>query len=88
MEALPIEERKNILESEISKYVKQGWRVTTRTDTSAQLTRDKKASCGLALILALFLVVPAILYLLLYRGTENLYLIVDEQGKVDITASQ
>lgn len=88
MEALLTEERKKILEAEISKYVKTGWRVTTRTDTSAQLTRDKQASCGLALILALFLIVPAILYLLLYRGTESLYLEVDEQGKVNTTASQ
>ena len=83
--ALTIEERRQILEQEISKYVKQGWRVVSRTDTSAQLTRDKRASCLLALILALFLLVPAILYLLLYRGTEGIYIEVDEHGNVHAT---
>lgn len=83
--ALTIEERRQILEQEIAKYVKQGWRVISRTDTSAQLTRDKRASCLLALILALFLLVPAILYLLLYRGTEGLYIEVDEHGNVHVT---
>jgi len=88
MAALGAAERKKILDAEISKYVKLGWRVNSQTDTTAQLVRDKKASCGVAFILALFLIVPAVLYLLLYRGTENLYLEVDDQGKVSRTATQ
>ena len=83
---VPIERRKEVLEKTVSKYVRQGWHVISRTETTAQLSRDKRASCLLALILALFLLVPAVLYLLLYRGTENLYIEVDEQGKVKITS--
>jgi len=82
---LSLEERKNILDREISKYTKQGWRVVSRTDTSAQLVRDKGASCLVALILALFLLVPAVLYLLLYKGTEGLYIEVDEDGNIRVT---
>ncbi len=79
---LTMEERKVILDKEIHKYVKKGWRVASRTDTSAQLERDKHASCLLTLILALFFILPAVLYLLLYRGTEGLYIEVDERGRV------
>jgi len=82
---ISIEERKEILEKEVGKYARQGWRIVSRTDTSVQLTRDKTASCLLALILAIFFVLPAILYLLLYRGSENLYLEVDERGKITAT---
>jgi len=83
--ALSAEQRKEILEKEIAKYVKLGWHVINRTDTTAQLSRNKQASCLLAIILALFLIVPAILYLLLYRGSENLYIEVDEQGQIAVT---
>jgi len=82
---ISIEERKEILEKEVGKYARQGWRIVSRTDTSVQLTRDKTASCLLALILAIFFILPAILYLLLYRGSENLYLEVDERGKITAT---
>ena len=82
---ISIEERKEILEKEIGKYARQGWRIISKTEISAQMTRDKKASCLLAFILALFFVLPAILYLLLYRGSENLYLEVDERGKIVAT---
>lgn len=84
-EALSVEARKAILEREIAKYVRAGWQVQARTDTTAQLVRDKKASCGLTLLLALFLIVPAILYWLLYRGSESLYLEVDARGRVRAT---
>lgn len=84
---MSVDARKVRLEQEINKYVRQGWRVISRTDTTAQLQRDKQASCLLALILAIFLIVPAVLYLLLYRGTENLYLQVDEQGRIQATPS-
>lgn len=87
MDVLSLEERKARLDQEISGYAKMGWRVVSRTDTTAQLTKDKTASCVVAIILALFLIVPAILYLLLYKGTESLYLEVDEEGKVTKTRS-
>jgi hypothetical protein len=52
---------------------------------AAQLTRQTPASCGLALLLAIFLIVPAILYLMLYHGTESLYIEVDEAGNIKAT---
>ncbi len=79
---LTIEERNAVLQEEIEKYVDQGWRVTSQTQTTAQLTRDKHASCCLAVLLAILFVLPAVLYLLLYKGTENLYLVVNEEGQV------
>jgi TRAP-type mannitol/chloroaromatic compound transport system permease small subunit len=77
-----IEERKAILAREIVKYVDAGWRVTSQTDTTAQLTRDKRASCLVAILLAILFILPAVLYLLLYRGTENLFLEVNETGQI------
>jgi hypothetical protein len=82
MNILPIEERKMILDQEVNKFVRQGWHMVSRTDTAVQLSRDKRASCLLAMLLLIFFILPALLYLLLYRGTENLYLEVDEYGRV------
>jgi hypothetical protein len=82
---LSIQERKRILDQEVSKHVSNGWRVISQTDTTAQLTRQTPASCGLALLLAIFLIVPAILYLMLYHGTESLYIEVDEAGNIKAT---
>lgn len=77
-----VEERKAILAKEIVKYVDQGWRVISQTETTAQLSKDKRASCLVAILLALLFILPAVLYLLLYRGTENLFLEVNEDGQV------
>lgn len=79
---LSIEERKAILDAEIANQVKLGWRVASRTDTTAQLVADKKPDGCVAVLLLLFLLVPGILYLLLYRGSRSLYLEVNEQGRV------
>ena len=45
MESLSLEERKARLDQEISKHAKMGWRVVSRTDTTAQLTR---ATCAIS----------------------------------------
>ncbi len=36
------EDRSGILEKEVRKYVRQGYRVTSRTDTTVQLARPEK----------------------------------------------
>ncbi len=82
---ISIEKRREILEQEIAKYVKEGWHVVSRTDKTSQLTRERGASCLVAFILAIFLIVPAVLYLLLYKKTEGLYIEVDRDGNVHIT---
>ena len=79
---MTIEERKGILAREIIEYVDQGWRVTSQTDTTAQLARDKRASCLVAFLLALLFILPAVLYLILYKGTENLFLEVNGDGQI------
>jgi hypothetical protein len=83
---LTVDERKAVLETEISKEVRQGWRVISRTDTTAQLSKDVGPNGCVAIVLLLFLIVPGILYLLLFKGTESLYLEVDEQGAIKRTA--
>ena len=85
MNVLPIEERRKILDQEVNKYITQGWHMVSRTDTAVQLSRDKRASCLLAMLLAIFFILPALLYLLLYRGTENLYIEVDDYGRITAT---
>ncbi len=82
-----IEERREILQKEISKYVKDGYRVVSQSNTSAQLTRETGPSLGLACLLSLLLLLPAILYLIFYKSKENLYIEVDEKGLVQITAN-
>lgn len=83
--SMTLEERKHILDQEITKYQREGWRVLNQTDTTAQLLYETKPSCLLAIILAIFFIVPAILYLMFYKGTKKLFLEVNDQGKVTAT---
>ncbi|GIL15494.1 MAG: hypothetical protein BroJett039_06670 [Chloroflexota bacterium] len=87
MNVLSSDERKHILDQEINNHQRQGWRLLNRTDTTAQLAFETKASCLIAIILALFLIVPAVLYLMFYKGTKKLFLEVDEQGHIKATPS-
>ena len=41
-EPLSRENRSNILEKEVRKYVRRGYRVTSRTDTTVQLAKPEK----------------------------------------------
>jgi hypothetical protein len=77
-----IEERSAILNQAVLEYVNLGWRVISQTPTTAQLARDKHANGCLAFILFFLLIVPCILYLLLYKGTESCYLEVNIKGRV------
>lgn len=79
------EQRKDILEQNIAYFAQQGWRVSNRTDTTAQLQKTQQASCIVALLLAFLMILPGLLYLIFYRGTSNLYLTVNQYGKVDVT---
>jgi hypothetical protein len=77
-----LEERTAILNQAILEYVNLGWRVISQTPTTAQLVRDKHANGCLAFILFFLLIVPCILYLLLYKGAESCYLEVNIKGRV------
>jgi len=77
-----IERRKEILKASILHYVKEGWQLVSQFETSAQLIRETEPSCLVALALSLLLLLPAILYLIFYKGKETLFIEVDEQGEV------
>jgi uncharacterized membrane protein len=85
MEGLPIEERREILQAEIRKYVKRGFRVISQTDTTAQLLKPKKLSLFWAIFWFLMLFIPFVIYLLIYmaRKDEQVWLEVDPDGKVN-----
>jgi excisionase family DNA binding protein len=77
-----LEERKAILESEIAKQQKKGWQISSRTDTTCQLTKEKKPETCLVVLLILLFVIPGILYLIFIKGTIAVYIEVDEQGEI------
>lgn len=72
------EQRSEILQKEIRKYVKQGYRVVSQTSTTVQLMRDKSFSKGCGC-----LALP--LYLIFWLGRRNpsVYIEVDEHGKIN-----
>jgi len=84
MRRLSVKERTAILDQQIQQYQKQGYRLVSRTSTTAQLAKEHEFSCCLALILVL-LVIGIILYLLYYLTAKKehyVFLEVDEYGKV------
>lgn len=85
LEPITMEQRQGILEEKIIEFTQQGWRVNNRTETSAQLVRDKKASCLVAVLLFTLGIVPGILYLAIYPGTNSLYISVNQFGRVHVT---
>jgi hypothetical protein len=79
---LEMDARRAILDHEISTQVGYGWRVATRTNTAAQLVKDKHASGCVAILLFCLAIVPGLIYLALARGHEGLYIEVNEYGEV------
>ena len=86
--ALSIAERSEILEAEIEMYQKNGYRLVSQTDTTAQLYRPKQFSCCVAVILVL-LVIGIFLYLIYYliKKDDSVFIVVDKYGKVKKTHS-
>lgn len=85
--ALTTEQRSEILDKEIRGYVKSGFRVISRTDTTAQLVKPKKFSLLIAVICLLLAVFPFIIYLLWYMAAKDktIYIEVDPNGKIKRT---
>lgn len=84
---LSTEERSAILDREVSKYVKRGFRVISRTNTTAQLVKPKKFSFLWAVLWFLLFGVGLLIYLFYYvsKKDETVYLEVDQQGHVKTT---
>ena len=78
-------ERSSILDAEVERYVIQGYRVTARTATTAQLIRPKTFNIVAAILWLLLLVVGLLIYLLIYaaQSDEAVYLSVDPDGRVE-----
>jgi len=83
MRGISIERRREILQNEINRYIRQRYRVVSQTDTTAQLIRPKSFSRLWFLIWALLLI-GWIFYLAWYwmKRDDQVYLEVDENGLI------
>jgi len=81
-----IEERKAILEIEIDKLLREGWTISSRTETGCQLVTKKKQSGCLIVVLFLFFIIPGIIYLILTSGTNSIYVEVNENGEINYSS--
>lgn len=83
-ERLPLEARKRILERQIAWWSGRGYRVVSRTDTTAQLTRPKQFSCLWATLWFLLFGIGLLVYVFYYMSKRDdvVYIEVDDWGKV------
>lgn len=84
-QVMSLETRKARLEQAIAKYVRQGYRVVSRTDTTAQLIKPKEFGCMLVLLTFFTLGLALILYWL--QKDPAVYLAVDELGRISARKS-
>lgn len=73
-----LEQRRALLQREILRYVRQGYRVVSQTDTAAQLVKPKRFS------LLWFFILLGILYVpfYLFARDRQAYLEVDANGRI------
>ena len=74
------EQRRDILDRAVAKYVKQGYRVISRTDTTAQLVKPKRFGCTWLLLSLLSLGIALVFYL--YTKDKAIYLEVTPTGRI------
>lgn len=81
---MTIERRREILQREIAGYLKQGYRVVSQTDVTAQLVKPKQFSCLWAIIWTLVVGIGLLFYLFWYWAAKDqtVYIEVDEHGRV------
>ena len=77
-------ERTEILQREITKYVRKGFRVVSQTESTAQLAKPKKFSLLWALLWFFLFGIGLIIYLIWYwsRRDQTVYLEVTSAGKI------
>jgi hypothetical protein len=80
-------ERTRLLDEEISEYMRSGFFVRHRTETTAQLVKPKKFSFLWALLWFLVFGIGIVVYLIYYaaKSDEGRYVEVDECGAVKAT---
>lgn len=78
------EERQAILQVEISKYIRRGYRVVSQTVTTAQLVKPKSFSFFWALVWLLLAVLPFFIYLIYYAAKRDstIYIEVGGDGQI------
>jgi len=79
-QSLTTEKRKEILDRAVAKYVKNGYRVISQTDTTAQLVKPKRFGCAW-MIVSLFSLGIAIIFYLIQKE-QSIYLEVDLNGRL------
>ncbi len=87
---LQLDQRRSILDREVAKYVGHGFRVISRTDTTAQLVKPKSPSkfwivTFLILSILIFGLILLLMYLLFFwliAKDQAVYLEVDEHGRI------
>lgn len=80
---LPPAELSRLLEAEIVRQQAAGWRLQTRTETTAQLVREVSNTNGCLLIILLCLaIIPGILYAAFAKRTSSLYITIDSYGRI------
>lgn len=60
-----------LLAKEIQRYIKQGYRVVSQTETTAQLVRPRRFSCLAATLWTLLFGIGLIFYLFWYLGKKD-----------------
>ena len=78
-----IEERRELLITEISNWVHKGFHVVSQTDTTVQLQQDKSTSCALLVVLLLCGILPGIIYILVSQD-KHAYITVDKAGNINV----
>jgi hypothetical protein len=66
-----IEERKAILEVEINRPLRRGWRISSRTEFGCQLLIDKKRDTFTVVLLFLFFILTGIFLFIIYSGKDT-----------------
>lgn len=79
---LSLDNRRTLLDQEIIAQAGRGWRLTTRTDTSAQLIKEKQINGCLAIILLCLGIIPGLIYMAATRAPDSLYVDIDEFGRI------
>jgi hypothetical protein len=77
-----------VLQRELQRQVVAGWTVTSQTATTAMLIRRGAANPLITLVLLLCGLLPGILYGVLARPTETLYLVVAPDGTIARTVAR
>lgn len=84
MNTISLEKRREILNRTIANYSRQGWRLISQTDTTAQLVKPKSFSCLWATLWFLLFGIGILIYLFYYWGKkeDTVFISVNEYGQV------